>query len=172
MSIRPTPCAPAMVPRLAIRSMQRHRDAVDERRHAALERDLDVRRLVGALGGRLRQGVDLLGRLDPRILEDSALDGSAPQVRVGAVRALDGRRHGNAALPRVLDLLGPRHAPVARRRDDLQPRVERAGGHVEPHLIVALARAAVRDRGRLLDPGDLDELLARSAAGRAQVAIG
>src|SRR5205823_6442839 len=37
-------------------------------------------------------------------------------------------------------------------------RIERARRDVEPHLIIALARAAVGDGGRLLDRGNLDEL--------------
>ena len=46
MSIRPTPCAPAMVSRLFDQLDQRHLDAVGAHRHARLELDLDIGRLV------------------------------------------------------------------------------------------------------------------------------
>ena len=68
------------------------------------------------------------------------------------------------ALACVFDLFRTRHAPVARRRDHLQLRIQRAGRHVEPDLVVALAGATVRDGRGLLDFGDLDQLLADERA--------
>ena len=50
--MRPTPCAPAIVPRLAISSSSGIAHAVDRDRDAALEGDLHVRGLVGALARR------------------------------------------------------------------------------------------------------------------------
>jgi hypothetical protein len=47
---------------------------------------------------------------------------------------------------RVLELLRARHSPLAHGRDDPQFGREHLKGHVEAHLVVALAGAAVRDR--------------------------
>ena len=47
----------------------------------------------------------------------------------------------------VLELLGARPLPLAHWRDDLQFGGERLEGDVEADLVVALARAAVGDRG-------------------------
>src|SRR6266508_4064870 len=51
-----------------------------------------------------------------------------------------------AVLARVGDLLLAAHLPAAHRRDDLHGRVERDHGRLDPHLIVALAGAAMGDR--------------------------
>ncbi len=68
-------------------------------------------------------------------------------------------RHFHSALPRIFDLLEPRHVPVARGRDHLEIGPEGSCGEVESHLIVTLASAAMRDARRALDVGDLDEFL-------------
>ncbi len=47
--------------------------------------------------------------------------------------------------PEVLDLRLPRHGEFAGRRDDRQRRVEGLDGDIEPHLVVPLAGAAVRN---------------------------
>ena len=136
----------------------RHRHAVDRRGHAALEGDFDVRRFVRAIARRPGQRVDLFGRFGPEILERTAFDRAAPEIGVGAVGAVHRRRHRDSSLPRVLDFLGPGHRPFAGRRDDHDRRIEGAGFDIEPYLIVALAGAAVGNRARLFDAGDLDQL--------------
>ena len=85
---------------------QRHRDTVDRGRDALLEVQLDMGRRVGRVGRRFGQRVDLLRRLRPRILEHTTLDRSPPEIRVGAVRAIDRGGHGDTALPRVGNLGG------------------------------------------------------------------
>ena len=55
--------------------------------------------------------------------------------------------------------------PDAHRRDDLEARVERVDRDVEPHLVVALAGAAVRDRVGALALGDLDQELRDQRSG-------
>ena len=54
--------------------------------------------------------------------------------------------HRDAVLARVLDLLLAAHLPAAHRRDDLQLGRERHDRGLDPHLVVALAGAAVGDR--------------------------
>ncbi len=65
-SMRPTPCADAMVFRLAISSSSGIATPLTADGDAALERDLDVRRLVGTLARRPGQREDLFGRLARR----------------------------------------------------------------------------------------------------------
>ena len=136
-----------------------HRHPVDRGRHAPLEVEAHVGGRIGRTGRRLRQRVDLFGRLGPGVFQHPALDGLAPQVEVGAVGAVDGGGHGNAALPGVLDLGGARHAPLAGRPDDPDGPVQRPRRHVYPDLVVALAGAPVGDRRRRLHLRDLDEAL-------------
>ena len=62
-----------------------------------------------------------------------------------------GRRLGAAldrdpVLARVGDLLLAAHPPLAHRRDHLQLGIERRDRRLDPHLVVALAGAAVGDR--------------------------
>ena len=112
-----------------------------------LELDLDVGRLVRAVLRRSRQRVDVLGRLratDPRARRTRS---SGPR---GWRRCCRGCRSsagtGMLRARGVVDFLRARHAPDARRRDDLDRR-DRARGRrdVEAHLVVRLAVAAVRD---------------------------
>src|SRR5207253_526490 len=75
---------------VAARELIEGSDQVDElepptlegRRLAAFEMDRRVRGLVRRGGGTRRPAVDFLRWLDPRILEDSAFDGAAPEVLV------------------------------------------------------------------------------------------
>jgi hypothetical protein len=134
--------------------------AVEPHRDAALEPDLDLFGLVRRQARNGRQREDVLRRLDPRVLEDAALDADAPEVLVEAVGLRLGDRHRDAVLRRVLDLLvAARELPLAHRRDDLQVRRQRHHRDVEAHLVVALAGGAVGQRPRRPPPGDLDEVL-------------
>ena len=124
---------------------ERHLDAVGAHRHAALELDFDVGRLVGTVLRRPRQRVDVVGRLLPGILEHAALDRAAPQIGVDAVTGSRSSPAWECCGPARIRSPRPAHAPVARRRNQLQRRIERADRDVEADLIVALAGAAVRD---------------------------
>ena len=129
---------------------QRHRArplAVQRHRHPVVERHLDVRRLVGGAVQRARPLVRILGRLHPRVFEGAAFHRAAPQVLVGGVGRADGGRDRDAVPVRVVDgLLAGQHM-LARGAHDGQLRRERVDGDIEPHLVVALAGAAVRDGG-------------------------
>ena len=144
--------------------------AADRHRLAAVERDLDFLGLVGRqprVDGPLKR---LGRRLDPGVFEDAGLDRAAPQVLVGAEDRLLGRLDLDAVLGGVLELLGPRPLPFAHRGDDLEVGRERLERHVEPDLVVPLAGAAVRDRGRAMLPRDADHELGdqRTPEGRRQ----
>ena len=139
---------------------------------AAVEGDLDFLGLVGGqpgVGGPLER---LGRRLDPGVFEDARLDRAAPEVLVGAEDRLLGRLDLDAVLGGELEFLGARPLPLADRGDDLQLGCEGLEGHVEPDLIVPLARAAVRDRRRPVLPRDPDhELRDQRAAQRRRQRI-
>ena len=134
--------------------------AVDRDRPALLELDLDELRLVGRLARVGDQLEHVVARRLAQVLDRAALRRAAPEVVVDRVRRrLGAALHRDAVLARVGDLLLAPHRPVAHGRDDLHVGRVREDGRVEPHLVVALAGAAVGDRvaarlARLLD-GDL-----------------
>ena len=121
--------------------------AVQRHRHAALELDGHDLGLVGGLLGPRDELEDVvLGRV-VELLDPAPLARAPPQVVVDRVRrdlgpALD----GDPVLARVRDLLLAPHPPLAHRRDHLQLGPERRDRRLDPHLVVALAGAAVRDR--------------------------
>src|SRR5262249_35270712 len=127
--------------------------------NAALEVDRDVGRSLGGEAGIDGPGVRGLGWLVPGIFEHARLDAAAPEVRVDGVRAVGRHRHWNVVLLGVADLLVAGHAPLADGRDDLQVRREGLDTDVEPHLVVALAGAAVRDVTGALLAGVVDQNL-------------
>ncbi len=101
---------------------ERHRDAVDRDRRAPLERQLHVGRFVGAFRSSLRQRVEVLGRLAPRVVDSRAIDRAAPQVRVdgqdlAAVRRAAARSRRDPGWPRGWS----RSTRTARRSPELPP---------------------------------------------------
>ena len=126
--------------------------AVHRHRVALLELDLDVLGLVRRLADRHRDGVDLLERLVGRVLDLGALVADVPEIAILRVDLLLGLRDRDAVLLGVLDrglAVGEavgEEARVLPRRDDRQRRVQRHRRQLEPHLVVALARGAMRDR--------------------------
>ena len=138
---------------------ERHLDTVDRGRHAAFEGQFEIRGDIRARACRSRERIGILRRLRPRVLEHPALDRTSPEILVGAVGACLRRRHRDPAFPCVLNLLRPVHAPFARWSDNLERRIKRPRRHIQPNLVVALARTTVRDGRRLLPVRNLDELL-------------
>src|SRR5665647_735317 len=99
-------------------------------------------------------------RRHPRVLEDTALVAAPPQVLVDRVRALLGERDRDVVRRHVVEqLLAAGPVGAARRGDDLQARVLAAHAHVDAHLVVALAGAAMGDGGGAVLVRRLDELL-------------
>ena len=116
--------------------------------------------LVGRLHGIGRHRVDVRRRLGPRVFEHAALDGPAPQVVVDGVRRLLRGGHLDAVGLRPFDLLGPGfELPLAHRGEDLDVGIEHRDAGLEAHLVVALARAAVRDVLRAELVGGVHEVL-------------
>ena len=126
-------------------------------------------RLVGRLLRARHELEDVvLGRVG-EVLDPAALRAAAPEVVVDRVR----RRLGAAldrdpVLARVRDLLVAAHRPRAHRRDHLQLGRERGDGALDPHLVVALAGAAVGDRVAARSCARTRPRAWRSAAGRAR----
>src|SRR5207253_11423553 len=78
------------------------------------------------------------------------------QVAVGRVRLLGRGRHGDVVLLGVGDEVAAAfELPLAPGRDDAYVGFERVIGQLEAHLVVALARRAVRHGVRALAPRDL-----------------
>ena len=146
-STMPTPWRQPISAARSSRSTRRQPLAVERDRHPRLELDRDrlglVRRLLRA-GDQLEDVV--LGRV-VEVLDPATLRGAAPEVVVDRVgRDLGAALDRDAVLAGVGDLLLAAHLPGAHRRDRLQLR--RQGRHrgLDPHLVVALAGAAVGDR--------------------------
>ena len=137
--------------------------SVERDRPPCLEADRDRLRLVRRLLGPGDELEDLVGGGGLEVLDLQPFRGAAPEVVVDRV----GSRLG-AALDRypvlagVGDLLLAAHPPLAHRGDHLQLGVQRGDGRLQPHLVVALAGAAVGDRvatgpPRRLDPQPRDQ---------------
>ena len=151
-----TPCAPAIVARLADRDRASGIvDAIDGDRHAALERDLDGRRL---------------------------LPGNQPRACAGGTLGRRGRwrrratPHCAARVPYVA--AARRRRPCVQSRSPASTICSRADVSAREVRVAQSAVASrprvgacVRDRGRLLDGGDLDELLRDQRVGRARAMV-
>ena len=124
-----------------------------------------VGRLLGA-GDELEDVV--LGRV-VEVLDPAPLRGAAPEVVVDRVgRHLGAALDRDAVLARVGDLLLAAHLPGAHRRDRLQLRRQGRDRRLDPHLVVALAGAAVGDRVAAALRARTRPRAWRSAAGRAR----
>ena len=151
--------------------------AVQRDRHAALELDLHHLRLVGRQLGPRHELEDVVVRRVREVLDPLALGRPAPQVVVDRVRrGLRPALHRDPVLARVGDLLVAAHLPRAHRRDHLQLRPERRHRALDPHLVVALAGAAVGDRvaaglARVLDRELGDQRPAERGEQRVAVAV-
>ena len=138
--------------------VQRHRGAVERDGDAPLEPDDELRRLGRGARGAARHAVDLLGRLDPGVLEDPALDGAAPEVLVDRVRAVLAHRDGDVVRGGVVDRVLAGEAPRPHGREHVEVGRERPHRHLEAHLVVALAGAAVGDGVGAVLPGGAHEV--------------
>ena len=107
---------------------ERHRNAIELHRHAALELDLDERRPVRRLVRRLRPRVQILGHVLPRILEQAAwID--RPQ-RLASVRYKRSASAGTG-MPRSFAYgisWACAESPGLGQRDDFDRRIERRDG--------------------------------------------
>ncbi len=139
---------------------ERHLLSIERHGHALLEIDVNVSRRIGGLLRVLRHDPHVVRGLVPGILEHAAFDRATPQVvidGVGVVVCALG--HRNAVLVRVGDLIGTAlEIPFAHRRDNLKIGIEREDRRLEAHLVVTLARAAMRNVLGIVLMRDVDEL--------------
>src|SRR5436190_15232437 len=139
--------------------------SVEPDRYALVKPDLDLVRLRRRFVGIDRPLEDVARGGAPRILEHAGLDRAPPEIHVDAVRALLRRLNGDAVLLRIVDLLVARHVHAAtHRRDHREVGRKSADREVEPHLIVALSSAAVRDEARVLRTRGVHEKLRQERA--------
>ncbi len=82
----------------------------------------------------------------PRIFQNSSLVADVPEIPVLAVDLFPGRCDRDFAILRIIDFVfAGFDVPFPPGRDHLELRIERFVGEFKPHLIIALAGAAVRD---------------------------
>src|SRR6185437_14045673 len=93
----------------------------------------------------------------PWVLKHACFRAAAPHVLVDAERALVAPGDIDTVATQIFDLHLPRHRIFAGWRDDRERRVEGHDTDVEAHLVVALACAAMRDRGSSLFVSDVDQ---------------
>ena len=143
--------------------------AVDGDWVATDEFDLNVFGCVWRVLERVGQFEHVCWWFGPRVLEDAALVGDVQQVRVGAVRFFGGDGYGNVVF------FGEGHQFFAARRSPFAPGcnhfdfwVERVGGNLEAHLIVAFSGRAVADRARIFLEGNVDKVLGDQWSGDAR----
>ncbi len=145
-----------------------HSLAVDGHDVALVVGELDVGGLVRRSLGAGGPTPHLLRRLEPRILERSALVADVQQVGVHRERRLLAPLH----LDRNLVLGGVRHQRLARAQVPFTPRcdhgntrLQRIGAELEPNLVVALSGCAVADGVGAGCLGDLHEALRNQRTG-------
>ncbi len=124
-----------------------HALAVHRNRHALFESDGDLAGLVGRFGRALGQHPDFVRRGVGRVFERAAFVRDVPDVAVAAVDLFGGCGDGHVVDAGVFDgVLARNDVPFAPRRDHRELRRQRLVGQLEADLVVALARAAVRQR--------------------------
>ena len=136
-----------------------HLLAVDRDGHALFKAQRHIGGLVGGLLGRNAHLEDLIVvRLVRGVLEVETLVRQVPEVLVLGVVGLPVDLERDIVLLRVGDLLFPRvELPEPPRGDDRHVGGERLDRQLEPHLVVALAGAAVDDCVGALLLGDLNQ---------------
>src|SRR5699024_6124353 len=130
--------------------------AVDADWVAVLEADDDFLRLIGGLLGGYGHAPHAGGWARPAVLQDAAVVTDVAEASVHGVRVLLGHRQFHAGGGGGVDgVLAAVQVPLAPRGYDLDVGLERVGGKLEPHLVVALAGGAVSDSVGAFGPGYL-----------------
>ena len=140
--------------------------AIERHGPALFERDLDVRGRRWRVFGGARPFVSARWRFLPRVFEHARLAAPAPDVFIDRERPLLAPRNVDAVRLQVFDLVFARHRLLAGRGHDLERRVKCLDAHIEAHLIVALACAAVGHGSRAFFMGDIDEQLREQRPGK------
>ncbi len=167
------PCSPPSLFSVSSSATGSSLRAVDRDRLAFVERDLDVLRFGARVFRRPRELKNILRRLGPRVFENAAFVRDVHQVRVGRIRLLGRRRHGNVVLLRVRDQIRASfEVPLAPRSDDFDVRLQRVISQFETHLIVAFAGCAVSDGVSAFLAARSRSGVSRSPDGRAKCPSG
>ena len=119
---------------------------------AFLKAQFQIGGFVRGGGGIDRPFVGVLRRFRPGIFQFAGLGAASPQVFVGAVFAVGGR-DGQATLAGVFHFVLPVHSPLADGGNQGHARRQGRDAHLNTHLVVALAGAAVGDRVGVVLPG-------------------
>ena len=115
--------------------------------------------LSGASSGLTVRWIHVVGGVLRRVFEHLALRGGVQQIGVHRERRVAALvlRHGDLVLlGEIEQRVAALELPFAPGRDHLDVRLQRVIGHLEAHLIVALARGAVTDGVGADFTGDLD----------------
>ena len=135
-----------------------HLDPVQGNRHALFKADLHIGGHVrGILGqhAHLQEAVGPIG-LVGRVLQLQPLVGQMPQVLILGIVGLPADLQGDVMGFRIGDLILPAlHLPGPPGGDDLHIGGQGLDGELEPHLVVALAGAAMGNGVCALGEGDL-----------------
>ena len=118
-------------------------DTIDGNRVAGLKTDFDLLSRIGGVRHRCGHGEDLLGRGHHRILKGTGFNTSPQEIEVDRIRRFLAHRSRDATAFAVGNRLLPTHPPLASRSQHLQIRRKGCDCHIETHLVIALARAAM-----------------------------
>src|SRR4051812_43691417 len=131
--------------------------AIDRNGRPGLEADSDLFGFVRRVF-RGRTQHEQVGRWGfSRIFQHSALVGNVPDISIPRVDLVSGRRHRNVVRFGVSDgILAASDIPLPPRCDDREVWRERSIRQLEPHLIVAFARAPVGESVGSDLSGDFD----------------
>ena len=147
---------------------RRHRFAVQRDAVALFKIDGDIFGRVWRIFGIDGARIDIIGRFIPRVLKHFAFGRGVQQVGVGRKRAFAALvlGHWNLVLFGPFDQPCPaRQVPLTPRRNHLDVGVQRISRKFEPHLIIALARCAMRNRIRAGFGGNFDQPLGNERTG-------
>ena len=131
--------------------------AIDRHRIAGFELNLHDLGLSRSGVHRDSHRVHLLRRLHVGILENTGLDAAAQQVEVDRIGRLLAHGRRNTAALAVGDRFLAAHPPLPGRGQHLEFGRQGTDGHIEAHLVVALAGAAMGHRIGTHLPGHLHQ---------------
>ena len=132
----------------------RHGTAVDRNGNTLVKRDYDLvrKRRVGRI---IRVVVDILGGGIPDVFKEPCLDCASPNILVNGEGVVLGCFNRQVMLDRVVDRHVAGEGEVANRCQTRQVGAHRSNSDLKPNLIIAFARATVRDGVRTKLAGSL-----------------
>ena len=132
---------------------------VDRHRIACFKGNLDLFRGIRSRLHRSRHRKHLLRRSHHRVFKGSGFNAAAQQIEIDRVGRLLAHRCGQTKAFAVGDGLLTAHAPLTGWGEHLEVRCQRSDGHIETHLIIALACASMGDSIGTHFPGHFHQAL-------------